>query len=186
MKSNENLYESRREFLRKGILAAGALSAFPSLDSFAGILQPGEPIVSVVKIQDDNIAYAVEKAIDLLGGMKQITKRKKKIMLKPNLVFDNPNCTTKPLVIKTLAQLMLKEGKEVLIGEGSAAASGINSDDKGIYFTRNKDKLEKLQQLVFDKLGYSDLAKELGIPLINLHTGEMAEVKCRMLKHFKS
>lgn len=184
MNSSETLTQSRREFLRKGIVAAGALSALPTLDSFNEIFMPAIPLVSIVKIKDGNIAVAVEKAIDLLGGMKEITRTKKRIMLKPNLVYDDPNCTTKPLVIKTLAQLMLKEGKEVMIGEGSAATSGINSDEKGIYFTRNIDKLEKLQQIVFDKLGYSELAKELGIPLINLHTGEMMEVEIPEAKAF--
>jgi uncharacterized protein (DUF362 family) len=185
MKNHETQDQSRREFIQKGILAAGVLSTLPSLDSFAEILSPGAPVVSVVKIRDDNITYAVEKAIDLLGGMKHVTRKKKIIMLKPNLVFDDPKCTTKPVVIKTLAKLMLSEGKEVMIGEGSAAASGLNSDEKGIYFTRNKDKLEKLQQIVFDKLGYTDLATELGIPLINLHTGNMVDVEIPEAKAFK-
>jgi len=46
-------------------------------------------------------------------------------MLKPNLVYANANCTTKPEVIKTLAQLMKNSGKEVLIGEGSASHADI-------------------------------------------------------------
>jgi uncharacterized protein (DUF362 family) len=185
MKNHKTPNQSRREFIRNSILATGAISTISSIDSIAGILSPGAPLVSVVKIKDNDIAYAVEHAIDLLGGMKQVTNNKKKIMLKPNLVFDDANCTTKPMVIKTLARLMLKEGKEVVIGEGSAATSGINSDEKGIYFTKNIDKLEKLQQIVFDKLGYSHLARELGIPLINLHTGEMIDVEIPNAMAFK-
>ena len=37
--------------------------------------------------------------------------------------------------------------------------------------------LDKLQQQVFDRLGYFEIAKELNSPLINLHTGEMVEVE---------
>jgi uncharacterized protein (DUF362 family) len=98
-------------------------------------------------------------------------------MLKPNLVSSDPRATTKPEVIKTLAQLMKKAGKEVLIGEGSAAAPGFNFKDGIIYRTKNEEILNEMQQFVFDGLGYSGLAKSLGIPLINLHSGEMSEVK---------
>jgi uncharacterized protein (DUF362 family) len=34
-----------------------------------------------------------------------------------------------------------------------------------------------MQKYVFDQLGYSELAKSVGIPLINLHSGEMVEVE---------
>jgi uncharacterized protein (DUF362 family) len=139
----------------------------------------------VVKIKEDRIDYAVEQAVVLLGGMADVTRRHKKIMLKPNLVYDDPRCTTKPEVVKTLAKLMQAAGKEVMIGEGSAAGAGINADLSGVYFTRNPDLLNKMQQQVFDRLGYTDLAKELGIPLINLHTGEMTEVDVPDAHYFK-
>lgn len=174
----------RRDFVKKGILAAGALGTLPTLGSIGQFLMPGSPVVSVVKIRDDNVPYAVEKAIDLLGGMAEVARGKSKVMLKPNLVADDPRCTTKPVVVRTVAQLLLKEGKEVSIGEGSAAASGINADEKGVYFTRNPEKLEQLQQAVFDKLGYSTLAKALGVPLVNLHCGPMIEVEVPGAKAF--
>ncbi len=163
----------------------GALAAAPAINSFDQLFTASQSVVSIVKIQDDRVDYAVEKAIDLLGGIKQVTQHKQKIMLKPNLVADDPNCTTKPVVIKTLARMMKTAGKDVLIGEGSAAAGGINADDNGIYFTRNPELLDKMQQQVFDTLGYTDLARELGIPLINLHTGEMVEVEVPDAHYFK-
>lgn len=136
-----------------------------------------KPVVSVVKIKNDKIGFAVEKAIDLLDGIESVTEGKERIMLKPNLCNANPNCTTKPEVIKTLAQLMKNSGKEMLIGEGSAAASGFNVKDGVIYRTTNREILDGMQQFVFDKLGYTELAKSLGISLINLHSGKMAEVE---------
>jgi uncharacterized protein (DUF362 family) len=163
----------RREFLKKGMISMGALAAAPMFDPYNQLFTANNPVVSIVKINNDNIGYAVEKAIDLLGGIKHVTQHKHTIMLKPNLVFDDPNCTTKPGVVKTLAILMKSAGKDVCIGEGSAAASGFNTDQNGIYFTRNAEMLEKMQQHVFDKLGYTDLAKEIDVPLINLHTGEL-------------
>ena len=84
------------------------------------------PLVSIVKIKDGKIERAVEQAIELLGGIESLTKDKDRIMLKPNLVSNDPRSTTNPQVIHALAQLMKDAGKEVTIGEGSAAAAGFN------------------------------------------------------------
>jgi len=46
-----------------------------------------------------------------------------------------------------------------------------------VFRTRNREILDGMQQHVFDTLGYSDLAKSLKVPLVNLHTGEMDEVE---------
>jgi uncharacterized protein (DUF362 family) len=97
-------------------------------------------------------------------------------MLKPNLVADSPVFTTKPIVVKTLAQLMQKAGKEVMIGEGSAAASSFNVVDNEIFRTNKREILDGMQQHVFNVLGYSEIAQSLKIPLINLHSGEIVEV----------
>lgn len=137
------------------------------------------PIVSVVKIKNDNIDYAVRQAIDLLGGIKTISQGKERIMLKPNLVSPEPRDATKPGVIKALAQLLTAAQKDVSIGEGSAAA-GPNFRP-GIFGrvcrTKDTEALNDIQQTVFNRLGYSELAKSIKIPLVNLHTGEMSKVK---------
>lgn len=135
-----------------------------------------EAVVSVARIREGDTARAVEEALDLLGGVEAVTAGKQRIMLKPNLVADKPDCTTKPAVVEALARLMIAAGKEVLIGEGSAAAGGINSMEGECYRTRDPEVLERLQRQVFDTLGYTEMARALGIPLVNLHTGEMAEV----------
>ena len=161
---------SRREFV--------ITSAVGTLGIASGFTLAGSPpVVSVVRIKDDNIDGAVEEAIDLLGGIEEVCRDKQRIMLKPNLVGPDPNITTKPEVIRALAELMLKAGKEVSIGEGSAAAPGFNADEEGVHFSKDPGILDPMQQYVFDQLGYTDLAQSLGIPLINLHTGEMVEVE---------
>jgi uncharacterized protein (DUF362 family) len=172
MKPDKDSCLNRRSFLKKSMFSAGALAVAPFFDPYTQLLANSNPA-------------AVEKAIDLLGGIKHVTQHKHKIMLKPNLVFDDPNCTTKPEVIKTLALLMKSAGKDICIGEGSAAASGFNADQNGIYFTRNSELLDKMQQYVFDKLGYTDLARELDVPLINLHTGELVDVEISDAHYFK-
>jgi len=97
-------------------------------------------------------------------------------MLKPNLVAEYSFFTTKPEIIRALAQLMINSGKEVLIGEGSASGEGFNRKQGVDYRTTNREILDGMQQFVFDELGYTELAGSLGIPLINLHSGEMVDV----------
>lgn len=167
---------TRREFLRTGTGMAAGVATSTSLSVSGYAASQSRPVVSIVRIENDNTGYAVEKAIDLLGGIGDITKGKGRIMLKPNLVIPSPDYTTKPEVIKALAQVMKRAGKEVVIGEGSACATGFNLEGKEVYRTRKREILDPMQQLVFDKLGYSDLSKSLKIPLVNLHSGEMAEV----------
>ena len=128
MKKNPSI--CRREFVVTGFVGTlGIASGFT--------LKDPAPVVSVVKIKDDNIGYAVEEAIDLLGGMKNIAGDKHRIMLKPNLVSSDPRCTTKPEVIKALAVLMKRAGREVSIGEGSAAAPGFNITEEEIFHTKD-------------------------------------------------
>ncbi|RLD92974.1 MAG: hypothetical protein DRJ29_10220 [Bacteroidetes bacterium] len=168
MKKQKNI--SRRVFV--------ITSAVGTLGIASGFTLAGSsPVVSVVRIKDDNIAGAVEEAIEWLGGIEEVCRDKQRIMLKPNLVGPDPNITTKPEVIRALAELMLKAGKEVSIGEGSASAPGFNADEEGVHFSKDPGILDPMQQYVFDQLGYTDLAQSLGIPLINLHTGEMVEVE---------
>jgi uncharacterized protein (DUF362 family) len=168
---------SRRDFLRVSTgVAMGVATGTLSLGAVRWPLPPERAVVSVVRIKKDKIGFAVEEAIDLLGGIDTVAKGKERIMLKPNLVAEGPQFTTKPEVIKTLARLMKASGKEVLIGEGSAAAGGFNAKNGEVYRTKNKTILNGMQQYVFDQLGYTELAKSMHIPLVNLHSGEMVDI----------
>ncbi|HUK15962.1 MAG TPA: DUF362 domain-containing protein [Bryobacteraceae bacterium] len=162
---------SRREFLSAA--AAGAL--IPRLS--AAPLNSTKPVVSIVKIQNGNIDYAVEHAIELLGGIRSLTQGKERVMLKPNLVAPTASATTKPAVVRSLARLMKGAHKHVSIGEGSAFAPPFNVQGSEVFRTTKKDLLNGLQQYVFDQLGYTELARSLRVPLINLHTGELVDVK---------
>ncbi|NQU88564.1 MAG: hypothetical protein HQ541_22685 [Mariniphaga sp.] len=88
---------SRRDFVFTSLAGSVAIAAglYPFTNS---------PIVSIVKIKNGNIDYAVENAIDLIGGIENVLKNKSRIMLKPNLVGPDPRSTTKPEVIRALAQ----------------------------------------------------------------------------------
>jgi uncharacterized protein (DUF362 family) len=176
---------NRRDFI-KTLAAGGATLGLGNIACGSVFKSPqgtwlpeSKAVVSIVRIKHDDIDYAVRNAIDLLGGIKSITTGKERIMLKPNLVGPEPRDTTKPGIIKALAQLMKEAGKDVSVGEGSAAAG--QNFRPGIFgnvcATKDRKMLNDIQQSVFDTLGYFDLAKSLKIPLINLHTGEMSKVK---------
>jgi len=113
---------SRRDFIKA--LAVGGAALKMGYPGSCGALQDAaghsgiesQPVVSVVKIINDNIDYAVRQAVDLLGGIKTLSAGKKRIMLKPNLVKPEPRDVTKPAVIRALAQLMLEAEKDVSIG----------------------------------------------------------------------
>ncbi len=175
---------SRRDFLKAvAVGSSGLLAACipQSIETPAPVpstvtAAPAGPAVSIVKIKDGNIGAAVEEAPQLLGGIETVASGKERIMLKPNLVSNNPGITTKPEVIRSLASLMKKAGKAVSIGEGSAAVVGFNVIAGNTYRMKDPDRLNDMQKIVFDSLGYTELARSLDVPLVNLHTGEMVDV----------
>lgn len=161
---------NRRDFIKTTLAGSIALAA--------GMYPFTNPaVVSIVKIENGNMAQAVKKALDLLGGADRLLQNKKRVLLKPNLVADASAATTKPEVVKALAKLFLEAGKEVSIGEGSAAASGFNFKNNVTYRTRKREILDPMQEFIFSKLGYTALANELDIPLINLHSGNLVDVE---------
>lgn len=159
---------SRREFLLTSTALASALDA--------GAKSGPKPVVSIVSIHNDQIAKAVDKAIDLLGGIQHVTKGVNTVMLKPNLVSTQAEATTKLAVVRALAESMQRAGKGVSIGEGSAAAPNFNVRGTAIFRTRKREILDPMQQYVFEQLGYADLARTLRVPLVNLHSGELVDV----------
>ncbi|MFH0843726.1 MAG: DUF362 domain-containing protein [Bacteroidota bacterium] len=169
---------SRRRFIStaSAVAIGSATVGLNPVDGWSLTGKSKKEIVSIVRIKDGNIAKAVEEAIDLLGGIRTMTNGKNRIMLKPNLVTASIDCTTKVVVVRTLAQLMRKAGKEVIIGEGSAAAASFNVINGELFRTRKREILDGMQQNVFDTLGYSEMARALNIPLINLHSGDIVNV----------
>lgn len=173
---------TRREFIKSIAVGGAALGLGNTIASVAfprPLYALERPVVSVVAIKNDKVDYAVQKAIDLLGGIKTLAAGKERVMLKPNLVSFATTDVTKPSVVKALAQLMKDAGKDVSIGEGSAASYQNTRFGAvgGVCRTTDRATLDILQQSVFDALEYTELASDLKIPLINLHTGEMAKVK---------
>jgi hypothetical protein len=169
---------SRRKFISTTTFAAFGASVYGMKNLYGGDInkKSTKDFVSIVRINNGDVEKSVKEAIDLLGGIKAVTKGKKSILLKPNLVAPGRDYTTKVEVVKAVAQLMQKAGKNVMIGEGSAAAPAFNVIEGEICRTNKRNILDEMQKSVFDALGYTDMAASLKIPLINLHSGDIVEV----------
>lgn len=169
---------SRRKFICSATAAAigSTMLGIKNANGEGAAREINKDVVSIVRVKDGNIPKAVEEAIDLLGGISTLTRGKSSILLKPNLVAPDKRCTTKPEVVKTISQLMQKSGKEVMIGEASAVADSFNVIGNETFRTKKREILDGMQKHVFDTLGYTDMAKSLKVPLINLHSGNIIEV----------
>ncbi len=169
---------SRRKFIFSAATVAVGSTTFGMniIESCSPGDRPKKEKVSIVRVKDGDISKAVEEAIELLGGVNTVTHGKKSILLKPNLVAPDVASTTNIEVVRAIAKLLQNSGKEVMIGEASAAAESFNSFGEETYRTRKKDILDKMQEYVFDSLGYTEMGRSLNIPLINLHSGEIVEV----------
>ncbi len=172
---------SRRRFINSAALAAAgaSLTGAEKLSAMAPGHYYADHIVSIVRVKHGNIQKAVEEAIDLLGGISYVTAGKNSILLKPNLLGPDTGSTTRLEVVKTVAQLMKNSGKNVLIGEGSAAAEKFNIIGDDTYRTKDRDILDRMQKYIFDRLGFTEMSGSLKIPLVNLHSGEMVDVPLR-------
>jgi uncharacterized protein (DUF362 family) len=178
-------HETRRQFLvHGGQLALGAAGLGLGLSGLSSACasrvvtgaKPGRDVVSLVSVRNGNIGAAVEEAIELLGGAAAVARGKERVLLKPNLVSDQSFATTSPKVVEALARLFQRAGKDVSIGEGSAAAGGFNVVGREVFRAHKGALLEPMQRHVFEALGYADLSKRLSVPLVNLHVGEMVTV----------
>jgi uncharacterized protein (DUF362 family) len=141
------------------------------------------PVVSITRVnnkwsESKGIEHAVTKAIDLIGGIQEVATGKSRILLKPNLVNPTSSDTTNPRVIEALARLMKNAGKEVSVGEAGAASSrNIKTSIRGfVCRTKNTDTLVGIQDDIFKATGYDELSKRVGIPLVNLHVGDMVKM----------
>lgn len=139
-----------------------------------------KPVVAITQIpprrsRREGIDFAVREAIDLLGGMAEITRDKERILIKPNLVNSTAADTTAPEVVEALVKLMSEAGRDVRIGEGTAASSpNIRRLWKGfVCRTKDADTLNGIQDEVFDELGFRDLSERMKVRLVNLHVGDM-------------
>jgi len=87
---------------------AGSIAAVPDFSIKSG----DRPVMSIVK-SSDRVA-AVDKAIDLLGGMERFIKPGDRVVIKPNVAFASPpalGATSRPELVAEVVRLCLARGR---------------------------------------------------------------------------
>jgi len=111
-------------------------------------LRNGQALVAKVKAGGD-IRGAIDRAIALLGSLGQVIDRGDRVLLKPNFNSQDPYPGSTDLAfLRAVVELLLEAGAKVMIGESSG----------GIWRPTRK---------VFRKLGVFELARDLGVELID-------------------
>jgi len=114
-------------------------------------------IVALVRCESyeyNEVKKAVEKGLDLLGGVSRFSKEGDKILLKPNLVAADPpeRCsTTNNIVFKAVAEAFVNTGAIVKYGD----SPGVHSPE----YAARKAKIE-------------EAANEVGIEIADFHSGQ--------------
>ena len=125
--------------------------------------------VSIVKVDDEKVDKAVRKAVEMVGGFKNLINEKRSVLIKPNLVWPEKSgtgITTDSRVIEAVTKLVLEYyPKRVVIGEGCGLG----------YFVR--EARERDTMINFRVSGTMDVAERLGVDLIDLNKDDKVEVK---------
>jgi uncharacterized protein (DUF362 family) len=126
--------------------------------------------VALVRCNDydeTNVEHAVQRGIELLGGMAQFIHPDEKILLKPNILAgDDPEklIGPHPLVFKAVARLTQQVTQHVSYGDSPGFGKPISQARKA---------------------GLHSVAEALGIPLADFENGREVEFKeSPLLKYF--
>jgi uncharacterized protein (DUF362 family) len=108
--------------------------------------------VAIVKAAGD-VPRAVERAVDLVGGIARFVRRGAKVLIKPNLCIDKDwrsGATTNPAVVEALVHLVRRAGAgDIVVADGTTV---------GLSTAR-----------VFQATGYDVMSRRCGARLIDLN-----------------
>lgn len=117
--------------------------------------------VSITRILDCDFDAAVQKAVELAGGLTELVKADSKVVVKPNLArmaLSGSGVVTDARVTRAVARMLLDlHPASVVIAEGTA----VGYDDGSLSTER-----------AFDMSGTRAIANELGVPCINLNADD--------------
>jgi len=119
--------------------------------------------VSLVKCTDyskENIRDAVDKTFSFFGGIENVIKKGSKVLLKPNFLRESSprKCIiTHPVVVETVAEMVLEAGATPIIGDSPAFGSVAK---------------------VVRRVGLDKVAEKLGIDIIELDKPRKVSINC--------
>ncbi|MBL7197251.1 MAG: DUF362 domain-containing protein [Candidatus Omnitrophica bacterium] len=104
----------------------------------------------------EQVDTAINKAMDLLGGIESIIRPKSKVLIKPNLLTDSQpqDCiTTHPRIIESIIRLVKKTNSEIYVGD-SPGVIGQKKDIDRVYETTGMKEIcqrQGVEMAYFDK-----------------------------------
>ncbi len=125
--------------------------------------------VSIVRCEDyqhEKVLKKVEEGIALLGGLDSFISPGDRVLLKPNfLVGRTPEkcVNTHPAVLKAVAQLVMSAGAKPVIGDSPQMGTALK---------------------VAEKCGIAEVARELGIEIVEFEPVEVKHPAGKLFKHF--
>ncbi|AWI10014.1 DUF362 domain-containing protein [Ereboglobus luteus] len=106
--------DTRRDFIKKGLVAGATAATLPSLGSLVAAGAPasgGAPDLITVK-GEDRVAM-LDRALEAFGGIGAFVKKGQKVVIKPNIAWDKPPelcANTHPDIVARLVTLCLGAG----------------------------------------------------------------------------
>jgi len=123
--------------------------------------------VSIAKVAEDQVEEAVGRAVEMAGGLPEGIAPGATVLLKPNIVNASRSGSgkiTDARLTEAVAKLVLdRDPGRVIVGEGSSV---------GYDFPGRLDSLHCLEVS-----GTADVARSLGLPLVDLNRDEIVEVE---------
>ena len=125
------------------------------------------PVVSIVRLQDEDVESAVREAVELTGDFENIAWEGAAVLVKPNAVSPSKSGSgiiTDARVVEAVTKLVLERNPaSVVIGDGSSV---------GYDFPELFDSMYCLEAT-----GAVEVAKRLGVEVVDLNRDEQVEVK---------
>jgi uncharacterized protein (DUF362 family) len=87
-------------------------------------------IIRCESYNSEDVKKAIERGINLLGGIGQFVKKGEHILLKPNLISGvrpEKSVTTHPVVFEAVASLLMNYGVNILAGDGPGVIYSISA-----------------------------------------------------------
>jgi len=125
--------------------------------------------VSIVKCDDyesEKVYQKVKDGLNLLGGIGSFVNKGDQVLLKPNfLVGRSPDrcVNTHPAIVRAVAKLVLEAGANPMIGDSPQLGSALK---------------------VAEKCGVAEIARELGIEIVEFEPIEVMHPGGKYFKHF--
>jgi uncharacterized protein (DUF362 family) len=123
-------------------------------------------VVSIVRLQDDDVENAVRKAVSLSQSFESVEWKGSAVLIKPNVVRpvkSGSGIVTDVRVVEAVTKLVLERNPgSVMIGEGSSV---------GYDFPDRVDSMDCMEVA-----GVLEVAKKFGVKVVDLNHDEQIEV----------